>query len=75
MKQKYLMNTKDLDIKMMEKIIKESINIYNSEKPHLSCNLLTLNEMYKQNIIEKTYKLKTTQQAMLVEWFLITLFH
>ncbi len=70
MKQEFLMNTKDLDIKTMGKIIKESVNIYNSERPHLSCNLLTKNEMHKQNVIErKTYKVKTIQMVF------ITLFH
>ncbi len=65
MKQEFLMNTQELDIKTMGKIIKESVNIYNSERPHLSCNLLTPNEMHKQNVIErKTYKVKTIQQAI-----------
>ncbi len=63
MKQEFLMNTKDLDIKTMGKIIKESINVYNSERPHLSCNLLTPNEIHKHVIERKTYKVKTIQQS------------
>ncbi len=53
MKQEFLMNTQGLDIKTMGKIIKGSINIYNSERPYLSCNLLTPNEIHEQNGIER----------------------
>jgi putative transposase len=33
-------------------VIKESIQIYNQNRPHLSCNFLTPNEMHKQKELE-----------------------
>lgn len=48
----YLVNQKT-----MNKIIEESVQIYNQIRPHLSCNLLTPNQMHQQREIKKpTYK-------------------
>ena len=47
-------------IEIMKKIVAESIAIYNQDRPHLSCSLLTPNQMHKQQLIKiKTYKKKT----------------
>ncbi len=43
-------------------VIKESINIYNEHRPHLSCNLLTPNQAHKQqNMQLKKWKKKTSK--------------
>jgi len=43
-------------------IIKESINIYNNERPHLSCEMLTPNQAHKQQKIQlKRWKKKTSK--------------
>jgi putative transposase len=45
---------------IMKKIVAESVEIYNQDRPHLSCSLLTPNQMHKQQLIKiKTYKSKT----------------
>ena len=44
---------------IMPAIVKETIEIYNNERPHFSCSLLTPNEMHRQNSIPiKSYKTK-----------------
>jgi transposase InsO family protein len=43
-------------------VIKESIDIYNEKRPHLSCEMLTPNQAHKQqNIKLKTWKKKTSK--------------
>ncbi|MFD0834589.1 integrase core domain-containing protein [Mariniflexile aquimaris] len=48
LKQEFLMNTKNIDIKTMKALIKQSIEIYNHYRPHWSCNMFTPNQMHKQ---------------------------
>jgi transposase InsO family protein len=65
LKQEFLINTQNIDIKTMKKIIKQSIAIYNTKRPHLSCNMLTPEQMHKQNKLKiKTYKKKISEQTM-----------
>lgn len=43
-------------------VIKESINIYNEQRPHLSCEMLTPNQAHKQQMVElKKWKKKTSK--------------
>ncbi len=57
LKQEFLINTKNIDLKIMQQIIKQSIGIYNTKKLHLSCNMLTPEQIHKQcEIKRKTYK-------------------
>lgn len=43
-------------------VIKESISIYNEERPHLSCEMLTPNQAHKQqNMQPKKWKKKTSK--------------
>lgn len=64
LKQEFLINTKNLDLKIMQQIVKQSIAIYNTKRPHLSCNMLTPEQMHKQcKIKRKTYKKKISQQT------------
>ncbi len=59
LKQEFFVNTQQLDLKMMQIIVKQSINIYNTKRPHWSCQLLTPEQMHKQmKIKRKTYKKK-----------------
>jgi len=59
LKYEFLINTQKTDISIMRKIVKESIVIYNTKRPHLSCSMLTPEQMHKQNHIKiKTYKKK-----------------
>lgn len=65
LKQEFLNNTKKLDIIIMKKIVNQSISIYNGKRPHLSCKMLTPNQMHKQNKIKrKIYKKKISHQTM-----------
>ena len=56
--------TKDLDL--MSTLIKQSISIYNNERPHWSCWMFTPNQMHKQNRVKiKTYKTKNSTKVIL----------
>jgi transposase InsO family protein len=46
-----------VDLKTLQKVVTETIQIYNNERPHLSCSMLTPDQMHRQSkIIIKTYK-------------------
>jgi len=46
-------------LEIMQAIVAETVEIYNDERPHLSCSLLTPSAMHRQNQIPmKTYKSK-----------------
>lgn len=49
----------------MQQIVAQSIDIYNTKRhTHISCELLTPEQMHKQNKIKrKTYKKKISQQT------------
>jgi transposase InsO family protein len=53
-----------LSLKLMKKVVQESINIYNQDRPHYSCYMKTPNQMHNQNEIKiRTYKSKNPQEA------------
>ena len=57
LKQEFLNGIVITDIRLMKKIVAESIDIYNQERPHLSCHMLTPQEMHQQKELKmKTYK-------------------
>jgi putative transposase len=59
-KHEFGLETYDVTMDIMKKIVAESIAIYNQERPHLSCSMLTPNQMHQQRTINiKTYKNKT----------------
>lgn len=59
LKHEFILGITTADLQLMKKLIKQSINIYNHERPHLSCQMKTPVEMHKQNSINiKTYKTK-----------------
>jgi len=66
LKQEFLINTKNIDLKTMKILVKQSIDIYNKLRPHLSCYMLTPNQMHKQNKVKiKTYKIKNIRELQL----------
>ena len=66
LKQEFLINTNKVSMKLMKKIVYQSIYLYNTKRPHLSCYMLTPEQMHKQNKVKiKIYKKKISQQSML----------
>ena len=66
LKQEFIRGVTTSDLTLMTKLIKESINIYNNERPHWSCYMKTPNQMHKQNKIKiRTYKTKNNLKSTL----------
>jgi len=62
-KQEFLIGLKSNDISLMKMIVKQSINIYNDQRPHWSSYMLTPNQMHMQNEIKmRTYRKKPFDQ-------------
>ncbi len=53
LKEEYLLNRTFRDIKEIKKAVKEAIDIYNSERPHLSLDYKTPAEKYNENVKEQ----------------------
>ena len=61
LKQEFMIDKYNLDLKIMKQIVKESIDIYNELRPHYSNYMLTPDQMHLQNQIKmRTYKTKNT---------------
>jgi transposase InsO family protein len=61
LKQEFYIDKYNKDLPIMKQIIKETVEIYNAKRPHLSNHMLTPNQMHQQNkIIMKTYKTKNS---------------
>lgn len=57
LKQEFMIDKYNLDLDNMKKIVSESVNIYNSIRPHYSNYYLTPNQMHKQKEIKmRSYK-------------------
>ena len=68
LKQEFLIHTKNIDLKTMKILVKQSIKIYNKLRPHWSCHMLTPNQMHQQNKIKiRTYKNKNLRELQLSE--------
>lgn len=66
LKQEFIKGILVNDLKLMEKLITQSVHIYNQERPHYSCYMNTPNMMHKQRIIKiKTYKKKNSTENIL----------
>ncbi len=66
LKQEFMIDKYNLDLKMMKQIVKESVNIYNELRPHYSNYMLTPNKMHLQSQIKmRTYKTKNTCKNVL----------
>ena len=63
LKQEFMIDKYNQDLQVMKQIVKESINIYNTQRPHYSNYMLTPNKMHAQNQIKmRTYKTKTSSK-------------
>ena len=61
LKQEFMIDKYNLDLKIMRRIVKESVRIYNELRPHYSNYMLTPNKMHLQNQIKmRTHKTKNT---------------
>jgi putative transposase len=61
LKQEFYIDKYNKDLPVMKQIIKETVDIYNEKRPHLSNHMLTPNQMHQQNkLIMKTYKTKNS---------------
>jgi transposase InsO family protein len=61
LKQEFYIDKHNKDLPIMKQIIKETVDIYNEKRPHLSNHMLTPNQMHQQNkLIMKTYKTKNS---------------
>jgi transposase InsO family protein len=61
LKQEFFIDKYNKDLPVMKQIIKETINIYNQKRPHLSNHMLTPNQMHEQCELKmKTYKTKNS---------------
>ena len=70
LKQEFLINTDAINLKMMKTIVKQSVAVYNTKRPHLSCQMLTPIQMHKQNKIRiKNYKNKNTDKTAVLSVF------
>ena len=64
LKQEFLLEELDVDLLTMRKIVKQSVATYNDLRPHLSCGMLTPNQMHRQREIKiKTYRRKLEMPA------------
>jgi transposase InsO family protein len=61
LKQEFMIDKYNLNLKIMKQIVKESVNIYNELRPHYSNYMLTPNKMHLQSQIKmRSYKTKNT---------------
>ena len=59
LKQEFLIGTSNINIKLMTKVLDQSVRIYNTKRPHWSCQMNTPEQMHKQSSIKiKSYKKK-----------------
>lgn len=59
LKAEFIGYSNNTDLKTMGKLVKDSVDIYNTYRPHFSCFYKTPNQMHKQNKVKiKTYKNK-----------------
>ena len=62
MKQEFILGIKVKEVELMKSLVKQSIEIYNVERPHLSCKMHTPEYMHGQSEIKiKTYKRKRVE--------------
>lgn len=67
LKQEFIIDTYHADLYIMRKIVKEAVDIYNSQRPHYSNYMLTPAQMHNQCDIQmRTYKRKNSNKNELV---------
>lgn len=66
LKQEFLLEDYDVKLPVMKKLVKNSIDIYNQNRPHYSCRMKTPEQMHRQEQIRiKTYKKTNRTRANL----------
>ena len=66
LKQEFMLEDYRVELPVMQKLVKDSIEIYNAKRPHWSCDMLTPEQMHKQQIIQiKSYKKLTVSKLAL----------
>lgn len=66
LKQEFFIDTYHRDLVTMKLIVKESIEIYNNQRPHYSNFMLTPKQMHMQSeIVMRTYKTKSSSKVEL----------
>ena len=61
LKHEFMLGIQIQDLSLMKKLIQQSIDIYNNERPHWSCQMNTPATMHNQQTIKiKTYKTKNS---------------
>ena len=64
LKHEFILGITIRDLDLMNKLIDESIYIYNNERPHWSCRMETPIKMHQQNTIKiRTYKNKNSTES------------
>ena len=64
LKQEFMLEELDADLTTMRKIVGQSVATYNNLRPHLSCGMLTPNQMHCQrDVTIKTYRRKLEMPA------------
>jgi transposase InsO family protein len=63
LKQEFIIDTYHADLDIMRKIVKETIEVYNNQRPHYSNYMLTPKQMHSQCEIQiRTYKRKNSSK-------------
>jgi len=66
LKQEFLLEDYNVDIKTMKLVVKDAVRIYNTKRPHWSCSMKTPEEMHLQRQVKiKTYKKQNSSKASL----------
>lgn len=66
LKQEFLLESYDVRLPVMKELVKESIGIYNTRRPHHSCYMKTPEQMHKQTQIKiRSYKKTNRTRANL----------
>ena len=64
LKHEFILGITTEDLGLMSALLKQSIDIYNNERPHWSCWMFTPNQMHNQSEIKiKTYKTKNSSKT------------
>jgi putative transposase len=62
LKQEFMIDTVGEDLRLIRKVVRESIEVYNQQRPHYSNHFLTPDQMHQQNQVEmRTYKAKSSR--------------
>jgi putative transposase len=66
LKQEFLLEKYDVNLPVMQELVKNSVDVYNKNRPHYSCHMKTPDQMHKQSDIKiKSYKKTNRTRAKL----------